>query len=101
MRAKRTGQHVVRYGERRQYYKCVLDEDLDLQLVRVSKRRFERSGEAERYHWRFWAKLRKMFTGRSMMDVSVLRYMVEALLGQQGGLQRMQRKAIYERRSKH
>jgi len=64
MRAKRTGQHTVRYRDRRHYFKCVLDEDTDLQIVRVSKRKFERSGEAERYHWSFWARFRKMFLGK-------------------------------------
>jgi len=63
MKARRTGEHVVRYEVgSRQYYKSVLD-GTPVEL-RVSKRKFGKSGDAEQYHWRFWAKLKRVFLGK-------------------------------------
>lgn len=61
---KQTGEHVVRYkSTRRRFYKSVLDQAPINGRVRISKRKFERHTDAENYHFRFWARLRRLFVG--------------------------------------
>ena len=66
MDVKQTGEHVVRYkSTRRKFYKSVLEEQPVIGRVRLSRRKLERHGDAEGYHFRFWARFRRLFGGRN------------------------------------
>jgi hypothetical protein len=65
VKVKRTGEHVVRYESvGRKFYKSVLEDQPVMGRVRLSKRTLKRSGDAEGYHFRFWAKFRRLFAGK-------------------------------------
>ena len=65
MDIKRTGEHVVRYkSTRRKFYKTVLEEQPVVGRVRLSRRKSGRHSDAEGYHFRFWARFRRLFGGR-------------------------------------
>ena len=65
VKVKRTGEHVVRYESTgRKFYKSVLVDQPVVGRVRVSKRKLRRSADAEGYHFRFWARFRRLFAGK-------------------------------------